>query len=74
MPASRERKIKTNSRDEQEANVQSLLPGKTYHIRVVANSNHGPGESSEILEISTQSEENMAGPPENFRGAAMRYA
>ncbi|KAL7046588.1 hypothetical protein ACKWTF_002648 [Chironomus riparius] len=72
-PDARERKIKTNSRDEQEANIQSLLPGKTYHFRVVANSNHGPGESSEILEISTQSEENMAGPPENFKGAAFSH-
>jgi neogenin len=69
----RERKVKTNSRDEQEVNVQSLLPGKVYHFRVVANSNHGPGESSEILEINTQPEENIAGPPENFRGAAFSH-
>lgn len=66
--------MKTNSRDEQEANVQALLPGKSYHFRVIANSNHGPGESSEILEIATQAEENMAGPPENFRGAALSHA
>lgn len=65
--------MKTNSRDEQEVNVQGLLPGKTYHFRVVANSNYGPGESSEILEIATQPEENMAGPPENFRGAALSH-
>lgn len=49
------------------------MPGKTYHFRVVANSNHGPGEGSEILELSTQSEENMAGPPENFKGAAFSH-
>lgn len=53
--------------------MQGLLPGKTYHFRVVANSNHGPGNSSEILEIVTLSEENMAGPPENFRGAAFSH-
>jgi neogenin len=51
-------------------NLQSLLPGKTYHIRVVANSNHSQGESSEILEIMTQAEENIAGPPESFQAAA----
>lgn len=69
----RERKINTNSRDEQEVNVQSLLPGKTYHFRVVANSNHGQGESSEILEIATQPEENIAGAPENLQVAAISH-
>jgi hypothetical protein len=65
--------VKTNSRDEQEANISALMPGKTYHFRVVANSNHGQGESSEILEIATQDEENIAGEPENFRGAAFSH-
>ena len=69
----RERKISTNSRDEQEVNVQSLLPGKSYHFRVVSNSNHGQGESSEILEISTQPEENIAGAPENLQVAALSH-
>lgn len=69
----RERKVNTNSRDEQEANVQSLLPGKVYHFRVVANSNHGQGDSSEILEIATQAEENIAGAPENLQVAAMSH-
>lgn len=69
----RERKISTNSREEQEVNVQSLLPGKVYHFRVVANSNHGQGISSEILEISTQAEENIAGAPENLQVAALSH-
>lgn len=69
----RERKISTNSRDEQEVNVQSLLPGKTYHFRVVSNSNHGQGESSEILEIATQPEENIAAAPENLQVAALSH-
>jgi neogenin len=73
LPFNRERKISTNSRDEQEVNLQSLLPGKTYHIRVVGNSNHGQGESSEILEIATQPEENIAGPPENLQVAAFSH-
>lgn len=54
-------------------NIQDLLPGKSYHFRVVANSNHGPGISSEILEIITQPEENMIGPPENLRAAAYSH-
>lgn len=53
--------------------MQSLLPGKTYHFRVVANSNHGQGSSSEILEISTQPEENIAGAPESFQAAAFSH-
>lgn len=69
----RERKINTKSRDEQEVNIQSLMPGRTYHFRVVGNSNHGPGESSQILEISTQPEENVAGPPQSLQGAALSF-
>ncbi|XP_055609212.1 neogenin isoform X3 [Uranotaenia lowii] len=67
----RERKITTKSRDEQEVNIQSLLPGKTYQFRVIGNSNHGSGESSQILEVRTHSEENIAGPPQNLRGSAI---
>lgn len=71
--ACRERKINTNSRDEQEVNVQSLLPGKVYHFRIVANSHHGQGRSSEILEVPTQAEENIAGAPENLQVAALSH-
>ncbi|XP_058836967.1 neogenin isoform X2 [Topomyia yanbarensis] len=67
----RERKITTKSRDEQEVNIQSLLPGKTYQFRVVGNSNHGSGESSQTLEVRTHSEDNVAGPPQNIRGQAL---
>ncbi|XP_040151206.1 neogenin isoform X3 [Anopheles arabiensis] len=67
----RERKMTTKSRDEQEINIQSLQPGKNYHFRVVGNSNHGPGESSETLEVRTLSEENIAGAPQNLRGYAI---
>lgn len=49
------------------------MPGKTYHFRVVANSNHGQGETSEILEIVTQTEENIAGAPENLQVAAISH-
>lgn len=63
----------TQSRDEQQANVQSLLPGKTYQFRVVGNSNYGAGESSEIYEVKTQPEENIAGPARNVVGYAMSH-
>lgn len=68
-----ERKIMTKSRDEQQANVQSLLPGKTYQFRVVGNSNHGPGESSTVYEVKTQPEENIAGPAQNVVGYAKSH-
>lgn len=69
----RERKITTKSRDDQLANIQSLLPGKTYQFRVVGNSNNGPGESSNAFEVSTQPEENIAGPPQDVKGAALSH-
>lgn len=64
----RERKITTKSRDDQLANIQSLLPGRTYQFRVVGNSNNGAGESSTIYEVSTQPEENISGPPQEIDG------
>uniref|UniRef100_A0A182J115 Neogenin n=1 Tax=Anopheles atroparvus TaxID=41427 RepID=A0A182J115_ANOAO len=67
----RERKLTTKSRDEQEVNIQPLQPGKNYHFRVVGNSNHGPGDSSEPLEVRTPPEENIAGAPQNLRGYAV---
>ncbi|XP_031628492.1 neogenin-like [Contarinia nasturtii] len=67
----RERKLTTKSRDEQTAIIQSVLPGKTYHFRVVGNSNHGPGESSNIFELTTQPDENIAGAVKNVFGQAL---
>lgn len=69
----RERKITTKSRDDQLANIQSLLPGKTYQFRVVGNSNYGAGESSTIYEVSTQPEENISGPPQDIDGYAISH-
>lgn len=69
----RERKITTKSRDDQLANIQSLLPGRTYQFRVVGNSNYGAGESSTIYEVSTQPEENISGPPQDIDGFAVSH-
>lgn len=69
----RERKLVTKNRDEQEVNIPSLLPGKTYQFRVVGNSNYGLGESSDVVEISTQPEENLAGPPQNLTAFAISH-
>ncbi|XP_073845083.1 neogenin protein frazzled isoform X5 [Musca autumnalis] len=69
----RELKIDTKSHDEQQVNIQSLIPGRTYQFRVVANTNFGSGESSEPLEVTTQPEENIAGPPTNVEGYARNH-
>ncbi|XP_055921391.1 neogenin isoform X1 [Eupeodes corollae] len=69
----REQKIITKSHDDQQVNIQSLMPGKTYQFRVIGNSNFGPGESSEILEVRTQPEENIAGPPRSVEGYPLNH-
>lgn len=55
------------------ATIEPLLPGKTYQFRVVGNSIHGSGESSKIIEVSTQPAENIAGPPKNVIGEALSH-
>lgn len=55
------------------ANIQALLPGRTYLFRVVANSNNGPGESSASFEVSTQPEENISGPPLDLQATAINH-
>ncbi|XP_046809648.1 neogenin isoform X6 [Lucilia cuprina] len=69
----RELKLVTKSHDDQQVNIQNLLPGRTYQFRVVANTNFGPGESSEPLDVLTQPEENIAGPPRNVEGYARNH-
>lgn len=68
-----ERKLTTKSRDEQTATIQSISPGKTYQFRVVGNSNHGPGESSNVFELTTQTEENIAGAVRDIFGQAISH-
>lgn len=63
----------TKSHDDLQVNIQSLLPGRTYQFRVVANTNFGNGESSAPLEVNTQPEVNIAGPPRNFEGFARSH-
>ncbi|XP_023179613.2 neogenin isoform X2 [Drosophila hydei] len=69
----REQKIVTQSHEDQQVSIQSLLPGRTYQFRVVANTNFGMGESSRPLEASTQPEVNIAGPPRNVDAYARNH-
>lgn len=68
-----ERKLTTKARDEQTVIIQSVLPGKTYLFRVVGNSNHGPGESSNIFTLTTQPSENIAGVVQNVHVQALNH-
>ncbi|XP_033246784.1 neogenin isoform X6 [Drosophila miranda] len=70
----REQKMVTKSHDDLQVNIQSLLPGRTYQFRVVASTNFGSGESSAPLEVSTQPEVNIAGPPRAFEGHARSHS
>ncbi|KRG04575.1 uncharacterized protein Dmoj_GI19122, isoform B [Drosophila mojavensis] len=69
----REQKIVTQSHEDQQVSIQSLLPGRTYQFRVVANTNFGIGESSQPLEASTLPEVNIAGPPRNVDAYARSH-
>lgn len=73
LPTHSEQKMVTPSHEEQQVSIQSLLPGRTYQFRVVANTNFGIGESSQPLEVSTQPEVNIAGPPRNVDATARSH-
>ena len=49
----RERVLNATSGSLQELNVQGLQPGSAYEFRVVAHNQHGIGESSQPLRVST---------------------
>lgn len=68
-----ERKLTTKARDEQTVIIQSVLPGKTYQFRVVGNSNHGPGESSDIFTLATQPSENIAEAAQNVHAQTLDH-
>ena len=54
----------------EEVSLQGLLPGTMYSVRVVAHNEHGPGQSSPALDITTQSEVAVPGPPRNLAARA----
>ena len=59
----RERVVNSTSGTLEEVSLQGLLPGTMYRVRVVAHNEHGPGKSSPALDITTQSEVAVPGPP-----------
>ena len=62
----RERVVNSTRGTLEEVSLQGLLPGTRYSGRVVAHNEHGPGMSSAALEIMTQSEVDVPGPPKGM--------
>ncbi|KAJ8955696.1 hypothetical protein NQ318_008568 [Aromia moschata] len=62
----RERYQNTSRSKLEEISIGGLLPGRVYHFRVVPINAQGAGVSSEILTVTTQSEERVASAPQNF--------
>ena len=66
----RERVVNSTRGNLEEVNIQGLLPGTSYEFRVVARNQHGLGESSSLLRVSTQDELDVPGPVKSLRAKA----
>nr|CAD7442449.1 unnamed protein product [Timema bartmani] len=63
----RERVVNTTGSRLEEVNVPGLTPDRTYYFRVQAYNTEGPGESSDLLIVSTQAEVHVPGAPVGLR-------
>lgn len=54
----------------EDISIGSLQPARVYHFRVVAYNTYGQGESSDVLTVTTRSEENVPSAPQNFNAFA----
>ncbi|XP_073716401.1 netrin receptor DCC isoform X3 [Misgurnus anguillicaudatus] len=66
----RERSINVTEAESLQLTVNNLKPEATYSFRVVAYNEQGPGESSEIIRLSTQAELLVPGLVENLQAEA----
>ncbi|KAL1513925.1 hypothetical protein ABEB36_003263 [Hypothenemus hampei] len=62
----RERYQNTSRSKLEEINIGGLWPGKVYHFRVVPISANGLGVSSDVLTVTTQTEEHVPSAPQNL--------
>ncbi|XP_077483967.1 neogenin protein frazzled isoform X9 [Amblyomma americanum] len=65
--SSRERVLNTTRQSLEEIIIQGLRPSTKYYFRVVAYNEHGPGESSPELEVETNPEVSIPGPPRSLK-------
>ena len=63
----RERVVNSTRGTLEEVSLQGLLPGTLYSVRVLAHNEHGPGQSSASLQITTQSEVAVPGAPNEVK-------
>ncbi|KAM4676110.1 neogenin isoform 3-T3 [Discoglossus pictus] len=63
----RERVENTSRPGEMQVTIQNLLPETIYYFRVVAQNQHGAGESSPVLKVETQPEVQVPGPAPNLK-------
>ncbi|XP_039606343.1 netrin receptor DCC isoform X1 [Polypterus senegalus] len=66
----RERAMNTSQPGALQISIDNLKPEATYSFRVVAYNDRGPGESSQVLKVSTQPELQVPGPVENMQALA----
>ncbi|XP_051981424.1 netrin receptor DCC-like isoform X1 [Xyrauchen texanus] len=66
----RERSINVTEVESLQLTVNNLKPEATYSFRVIAYNEQGPGESSEVIRLSTQPELLVPSPVENLRAEA----
>ncbi|XP_056601741.1 netrin receptor DCC isoform X2 [Triplophysa dalaica] len=67
----RERSINCSEAESLQMTVNNLKPEATYSFRVTAYNEHGAGESSEAIRLSTQAELLVPGLVENLRAEAI---
>ncbi|XP_037573231.1 neogenin isoform X1 [Dermacentor silvarum] len=65
--STRERVLNTTRQSLEEIIIQGLRPSTKYYFRVVAYNEHGPGESSPELEVETNPEVSIPGPPRSLK-------
>ena len=56
FPRSRERSVNVSEAESLHITVSNLRPEETYSFRVVAYNEHGPGESSAPLKLTTEAD------------------
>ncbi|KAL1444292.1 hypothetical protein MTO96_007078 [Rhipicephalus appendiculatus] len=65
--STRERVLNTTRQSLEEIIIQGLRPSTKYYFRVVGYNEHGPGESSPELEVETNPEVSIPGPPRSLK-------
>uniref|UniRef100_A0A8C9SYX9 Contactin-3 n=1 Tax=Scleropages formosus TaxID=113540 RepID=A0A8C9SYX9_SCLFO len=66
----RERFINVSESGALQFTVKNLKPEEIYSFRIVAYNEHGPGESSQPIRVSTQPELRVPGPADSFQAEA----